>query len=77
MPDLYPQAGGGELQAVALVEAVLAHQGGEVLQAVGVALRGGGVQQVVPVLVSDQLQVVGRQVRLQEEEEEEEAILSY
>lgn len=40
------------------------------LQAVGVTLRGGHVQQVVGVLVSDQLQVVCGEVRLQEEEEE-------
>lgn len=38
------------------------------LQAVSVTLRGGDVQQVVPVFVSDQLQVVSSEVWLEEEE---------
>lgn len=41
------------------------------LQTVGVALTGRDVQQVVPVLVSDQLQVISCQVRLQGEESQE------
>lgn len=65
--NLNPQTSGGELLVVALVEAVLSHQRGEMLQAVGVSVRGGDVQQVVAVLVPDELQVVCCQVRLQEE----------
>ena len=42
------------------------------LQTVSVTLAGGDVQQVVPFLVSDQLQVVRRQVRLQGEVDVEE-----
>jgi hypothetical protein len=49
---------------VALVEAVLSHEGGEVLQAVSVALGRRDVEQVVPLLVLDQLQVISGQVRL-------------
>lgn len=62
--DLDPQAGGRQLLAVALVQAVLPHQRGEMLQTVGVALGGGDVQEVVSILVPDQFQVVCRQVRL-------------
>lgn len=39
------------------------------LQTVSVTLRGGDVQQVVSILISDQLQVICCQVGLQEEEE--------
>lgn len=65
-PYLHPQTCGGELLVVALVQAVLPHQGGEVLQTVGVSLTGRHVQQVVSILVPDQLQVISCQVRLQE-----------
>lgn len=72
--DLHPQAGRGQLLVVALVQAILAHQRRQVLQAVGVSVRGGDVQQVVAVLVPDELQVISCQVRLEEEDEEEEFI---
>lgn len=52
--NLNPQTSGGELLVVALVEAVLAHQRREMLQTVGVSVRGGDVQQVVAVLVPDE-----------------------
>lgn len=57
---------------VALVEAVLPHQRREMLQTVGMTLTGRDVQQVVPILIPDQLQVICCQVRLQEEEEKKE-----
>ena len=67
---LDPQACGGELLGVAVVEAVLPHQRGEVLQAVGVTLCRRQVQQVVALLVPDQLQVIRCQVGLGGGEEE-------
>lgn len=42
------------------------------LQAVSMTLGGRDVQQVVPILISDQLKVICCQVRLQEQGEEEE-----
>lgn len=63
--DLDSQTSGCELLVVAFVEAVLSHQGREMLQTVSMSLRGRDVQQVVPVLISDQLQVICCQVRLQ------------
>lgn len=61
----YGEAGGRELLRVAFVQTVLSHERGEVLQAVGVTLSPSHVQQVVPILVSDALQVLRREVRLQ------------
>ena len=65
---LHPQACRGELLGIAVVEAVLPHQRGEVLQAVRVALGRRQVQQVVALLVQDQLQVISRKVGLGGEE---------
>lgn len=70
--DLHSQASGGQLLVVALVQAVLPHQRRQVLQTVSVSVRGGDVQEVVAVLVPDELQVIGGQVRLEEEDKEEE-----
>ena len=41
------------------------------LQTVGMTLTGRDVQQVVPILISDQLKVICSQVRLQEEVDKE------
>lgn len=51
--NLDSQTSRGELLVVAFVQAVLSHQRGEMLQTVGVALRGGDVQQIVCVFISD------------------------
>lgn len=51
--NLDSQSSRGELLVVAFVQAVFSHQRGEMLQTVGVPLRGGDVQQVVCVFVSD------------------------
>lgn len=68
---LDPQTSGGELLVVALIETILPHQRCEMLQTVGVALRGRDVEQVVSILVSDQLQIISCQVRLHKEDKEE------
>lgn len=69
---LDPEACGGQLLVAAFRQTVFPHQRGEVLQTVGVAVGGGDVEQIVAVVVSDQLQVVCRQVRLEGEAKERE-----
>ena len=51
--NLDSQTSRGELLVVAFVQAVLSHQRGEMLQTVGVALRGGDVQQIVCIFIPD------------------------
>ncbi len=67
--DLDSQTSRCELLIVAFIKAVLSHQGRKMLQTVSVTLRGRDVQQVVPILISDQLEVICCQVRLWEQEE--------
>jgi hypothetical protein len=54
------QACGSQPVSVALAEAVLAHQRGEVLQALHVPLRCSDVQQVVSILIVNFVQIVCR-----------------
>lgn len=51
--NLDSQTSRGELLVVAFVQAVLSHQRGEMLQTVSMPLRGGDVQQIVCIFISD------------------------